>query len=221
VPTAPKLTRQRIIDAAFAVLDDAGVDGLTVRALAARLGVKAPALYWHVESKQALLDEMGTVVAREVDDAFGTLPEGTPLADALHHYARVARQAFLAHRDGARTFSGTRLTDPELIRRREKWLAAWVEQGHTVEQVTDAFEVVTAYVVGFVIEEQERAQSAGERYSLDERDALLGPEHPLSVASGHRMFSDPAARFEQQLAVVVPALAATPGGRAKPTGSDR
>jgi TetR/AcrR family tetracycline transcriptional repressor len=41
------------------VLDEAGADAVTVRAVASRLDVKAPALYWHVSGKQELLDEMG------------------------------------------------------------------------------------------------------------------------------------------------------------------
>ena len=45
-----------IVQAALDLLDETGMDGLTVRALASRLGVQAPALYWHVPSKQALLD---------------------------------------------------------------------------------------------------------------------------------------------------------------------
>lgn len=201
-----RLTRERIVEAAFEVLDELGVDGLTVRALAARLGVKAPALYWHLESKQVLLDEMGTAVARQIDEALRGLPPESSLEHALWVYAAAVRDAYLAHRDGARTFSGTRLTDPELLRRREEWLERWIAQGHTLEQVTDAFEVVTAYVVGFVIEEQERSQSGGERYSLEARDEAVGEDHPLTIASGHRTFSEPGARFEQQLRVIVPAL---------------
>lgn len=204
----PRLTRPVIVDAAFDVLDEAGIDGLTVRALAAKLGVKAPALYWHLASKQALLDEMGTEVASRIQHSLAGLSEDTSLAEALLAYALSMRAEYLRHRDGARTFSGTRLTDPDLLRHRETMLARWVGQGHSIEQVSDAFEIVTAYVVGFVIEEQERAQSSAERYDLQRRDEIVGPDHPLSVASGHRIFSDPGERFAQQLDLIIPALAA-------------
>ncbi|MFT4165712.1 MAG: TetR/AcrR family transcriptional regulator C-terminal domain-containing protein [Microlunatus sp.] len=203
----PRLTRPVIVNAAFEVLDEVGIDGLTVRALAAKLEVKAPALYWHLDSKQALLDEMGTEVAARIQRTLADLDDETPLADALHAYADAMRSEYLRHRDGARTFSGTRLTDPELLRHREGMLARWVAQGHSIEQVSDAFEVVTAYVVGFVIEEQERSQSSADRYDLQTRDEIVGADHPLSVASGHRIFSDPGARFAQQLDLIIPALA--------------
>ena len=66
MPTGrPKgLNRADIVQAALDLLDEKGIDAVTVRAVATRLGVKAPALYWHVENKQALLDEMGTEIQR-------------------------------------------------------------------------------------------------------------------------------------------------------------
>lgn len=204
----PRLNRSAIVDAAFEVLDEAGIDGLTVRALASRLGVKAPALYWHVDSKQVLLDEMGTEVASRIQHSLADLDDETTLADALLAYANATRSEYLRHRDGARTFSGTRLTDPDQLRGQDAWLARWINQGYPLEQVTDAFEIVTAYVVGFVIEEQERAQSSADRYDLQTRDEIIGADHPLSVAAGHRIFSDPGARFAQQLSLIIPALAA-------------
>lgn len=208
---AAKLTRSVIVDAAFEVLDEVGIDGLTVRALATRLGVKAPALYWHLDSKQTLLDEMGTVVASRIQHSVDDIAATASLAEALLGYAQAARAEYLRHRDGARTFSGTRLTDPGLLRERETSLARLVAQGHTLEQVTDAFEIVTAYVVGFVIEEQERAQSAADRYDLAARDAQVGEDFPLTVASGHRTFRPAEEKFDEQLELIIPALAARSG----------
>jgi AcrR family transcriptional regulator len=50
------LTRESIVDAAVAILDEDGLDGLTMRAVADRLGSGAMSLYRHVESREALLD---------------------------------------------------------------------------------------------------------------------------------------------------------------------
>jgi len=58
IAPSPKLDTERIVAAAFAMLDDEGLDGLSMRALAGRLGVQAPALYWHFTSKNALLSAM-------------------------------------------------------------------------------------------------------------------------------------------------------------------
>jgi AcrR family transcriptional regulator len=203
---AAGLTRAAIVDAAFEVLEDAGIDGLTLRAVAARLGVRAPAIYWHLDSKQALLDEMGTAIERRIVMSLIGLPEDIAVADALRAYAVSMRTEYLRHRDGARTFSGTRLTDPEVLRLQEAALTHWTSSGIALATILDAFEIITAYVVGFVIEEQERADA--ERYQLAQRDEFVGPDHPLVVESGQYLYRPAAERFAAQLDVLVPALAA-------------
>src|SRR5215469_18405025 len=50
------LNRQAVVDAALELLGEAGVDGLSMRGLADRLGVKAASLYWHVRDKQQVLE---------------------------------------------------------------------------------------------------------------------------------------------------------------------
>ena len=59
------LDRQLILHHAFDVLNKGGLEGLTLRKLAAQLDVQAPAIYWHFKNKQELLDEMGTQGLRE------------------------------------------------------------------------------------------------------------------------------------------------------------
>ncbi|GED97631.1 TetR/AcrR family transcriptional regulator C-terminal domain-containing protein [Gordonia crocea] len=198
-----KLTRESIVEAAFGLLDADGIEGLTVRALAARLGVKAPALYWHVDSKQALLDEMGTEIARRI--ATRAVPNsGEGFEAALRGYAVAAREEYLAHRDGARTFSGTRINDPAVLRGQEAGLRRWISQGVSLERIVDAYDVVTAFVVGFVIEEQERAD--GSRYSLAQRDDAVGEDYPLAVAAGHYGFRPAQQRFDEQLDLLIRCL---------------
>ena len=49
------LTREDLVRAGLEVLDEAGIDGLTMRSVAARLGVQSASLYWHVRDKDELL----------------------------------------------------------------------------------------------------------------------------------------------------------------------
>lgn len=59
------LTRDRIIEAAIALLDESGEDGLTFRALSERLATGAGAIYWHVANKSDLLTAAcDTIIAR-------------------------------------------------------------------------------------------------------------------------------------------------------------
>ena len=64
------LERETVARAALVVLDEVGLDGLTVRRIAEALGVQNPALYWHFKNKQDLLDRMAEVM---LADAFAEL----------------------------------------------------------------------------------------------------------------------------------------------------
>jgi TetR/AcrR family tetracycline transcriptional repressor len=207
---AKGITRERIVAAALDVLDDGGADAVTVRAVAQRLGVQAPALYWHVHGKQELLDEMGTEIQRRVQQAMNPMAAESWL-EALADYARVLRREYLLHRDGARTFSGTRLTDAGVLRDQEPWMRQWVTSGLSASDLTTAAELITAFVVGFAIEEQERSQSAEtdpDRYAVENRDLALGEGAPLVRQAGHlRVNADEA--FEHQLGIVLAGLNAT------------
>ncbi len=203
------ITREKVVAAALELLNEKGLEGVTVRALAERLDVRAPALYWHLRNKQELLDEMSTTVLRRILDVLPTSSSGW--REDLAAHAHALRAEYLRHRDGARIFSGARLTDPELlVRVKESWYRHWTEAGLTLLEADDAIDVVVAFVVGFVIEEQERLQSADAdptRYSLAERDAWLGEHAPLVKAAGH-LRDDGDQRFERHLGIVLDGIAA-------------
>jgi len=98
VAPAPKLDIERIVAAAFAMLDDEGLDGLSMRSLAARLGVQAPALYWHFTSKNALL----SVMARRV--YAGARPQGNDTGswrNWLTDFGTALHTVFTEQRDRA------------------------------------------------------------------------------------------------------------------------
>ena len=148
---------------------------------------------------------MGTEIQRRVIAELRAQPMGV-WPESVATYARVLRREYLAHRDGARTFSGTRLTDPEVLRAQEPWLEQLVASGVDLERAVSAVEFVTAFVVGFVIEEQERAQSGEPRYSLSDRTEMLGDDVPLVVEAGRVLFGDREQRFERNLDGIVDAL---------------
>jgi AcrR family transcriptional regulator len=60
------LNREAVIQAALAMLDEVGVEGLSMRALADRLGVKAASLYWHLRDKDQLLELVAEMVLDRV-----------------------------------------------------------------------------------------------------------------------------------------------------------
>ncbi len=208
---AAGLTKTVIVQTALDLLDEAGMDGLTVRALASRLGVQAPALYWHVRGKQALLDEMATLIWRQVGDVMAALPVGLPWRELMTTYAVTVRQGLLGHRDGAKAFSGTTLTDPGVVRRQEVTFERLTSQGFTLRNAALALVLLHDFTIGFCVEEQAviQAVAAGdERYSLDRRAELIGAQAaPLAVEAGQVIFGDPGARFDELLGLLLDTVA--------------
>ncbi|MCA0293910.1 MAG: TetR/AcrR family transcriptional regulator C-terminal domain-containing protein [Actinobacteria bacterium] len=203
---AKGISRQRIVQAALELLDEEGLEGVTARALAGRLGVRAPALYWHVASKQEILDEMATEVRRRMAFTLAAQPEPAGWREGLAAYARVIRAEYLLHRDGARTFSGARVTDPEVLRAQQLWMERWTRSGLELAHAATAVQLVTALVVGFVIEEQSIAST--DRYLLTASDPAIAAEVPLVTAAGQHLVSDADQRFEDYLDVVLTGIAA-------------
>jgi AcrR family transcriptional regulator len=87
-----RLDREQVVSAAIALADDAGLDAVSLRRVADRLGVTPMALYRHVASKDDLLDAMADRLYGELD-----LPAlGEPWWDALAGLARSTRELLLA-----------------------------------------------------------------------------------------------------------------------------
>jgi TetR/AcrR family transcriptional regulator, tetracycline repressor protein len=215
---ASGLTKAAIVQAALDLLDEAGMDGLTVRALAARLGVQAPALYWHVRNKQALLDEMATRIWRQVGDVMAGLPPGLPWDEIMTAYVTTVRGELLGHRDGAKAFSGTTLTDPAVIRRQEVTLSSLARQGFLLDDAVRGLLLLHHFTIGFCIEEQaarQLAASGGKPLSPDQRAELVGPDAaPLTAEAGEVIFGDPDARFRELTGLLLETIArlrASPG----------
>ncbi len=97
-----------IVDAAWALVERDGVDALTTRTLAAMLGVKSPALYWHVPSMTALHSMM---VERMLTESIRNPRQGEAWQDWLHDVGMAQRRNFLSHRDSGRIIAVAPPTD--------------------------------------------------------------------------------------------------------------
>jgi AcrR family transcriptional regulator len=67
------LSRDRVLRAAIAIADESGLESLTMRRVADGLGAEAMSLYYHVASKEDLLDGMADAVVTEINDAAGAI----------------------------------------------------------------------------------------------------------------------------------------------------
>ena len=147
------LDRQQVIDEALRLADDEGLDALSLRTLAGRLGVQAPTLYWHIGSKVELLDALADAI---MDDAIRAVPASRPdddWADWLLTALVELRAAMLRHRDGARIVSGARLS----LRRAdfsESAMSTLVDHGVELQESRLLVLGGERFTVGYVLEEQ-------------------------------------------------------------------
>ena len=89
-----RLNAETVIDTALGIADDSGLDAVTLRRVARRLGVTPMALYRHVDDKDALLDQMADRLYAELEpDPAGTDDWWQAIADL----ARATRRVLLAH----------------------------------------------------------------------------------------------------------------------------
>jgi TetR/AcrR family transcriptional regulator, tetracycline repressor protein len=99
------LQREDVARAALRVVDEVGLDGLTMRRLAAELNIQGASLYWHFTNKQELINCMAEVVVADVFVDLHPLEANQDWATWLAGYARLLRRMTLSHRDGARTLA--------------------------------------------------------------------------------------------------------------------
>jgi TetR/AcrR family transcriptional regulator, tetracycline repressor protein len=207
----PRLSKQAIVQAALDVLNAEGMDGVTVRAVARRLGVKAPALYWHVKDKQELVDEMGTEIWRRISDELLAMGPERSWRNLLIAFATIVRRVLLSHRDGAKVFSGTYLTDAGVLERQESMFVQMIDEGFTVADAVRAFSLVYSFTIGFCIEEQAVSMAVAvgdDRYSLAKRaERLDAQQYPHVVESGTYIFANPDVRFKDLIDVLLDAVA--------------
>ncbi|MFB7618265.1 TetR/AcrR family transcriptional regulator C-terminal domain-containing protein [Kitasatospora sp. NPDC056181] len=153
---------------------------------------------------QALLDEMATEMLRRMSAGPAALPDSWQEAPA--GTCRGLRTALLGYRDGAKVFSGTRLTDQGHAEGQHALLGVLTRAGFELADAVQAFTTGYAYTIGFVIEEQAVHPVPGERapgYDAEQRAAAIDPAYELAAAAGQDFFGDFEPRFERGLAVVV------------------
>jgi AcrR family transcriptional regulator len=147
-PRKPRLSRERIVEAAVALLDAEGVAGFSMRALAARLGAGTMSLYQYVASKEDVLDLALDEVIGEAElrerDSWRTL-----LTDQLTQSRQVMRR-----HPWAPALTATRpLLGPNALARSERFYAALAEAGLSGPELVAAVGALSFYVNGFVTAE--------------------------------------------------------------------
>lgn len=169
------VSREDVVRAAVGVLDDAGLDGLTLRAVAARLGVQAPTLYWHVRNKRELMDLVAMAITAEATRDLPRIPPGQPWWEWLAERCQAQYRALLAHRDGARVVAGNRPTE-ESWPAVEATLAALAGVGVSPPQALRMLMILGSYIIGSALERQAEETRPAPGPGLPGRPAHWDPE---------------------------------------------
>lgn len=91
------LTRERVVAEAALVADEAGLDRLTLAAVAKRCGVSLPGLYKHVDGLDSVRRDITVLAVRELTAALAAAAAGRAERDALHAIARAYREYAVRH----------------------------------------------------------------------------------------------------------------------------
>ncbi len=142
------LTRERILRTALRIMDEEGLDAITMRRIGRELGVEAMSLYNHVEDKDDVLEGVSELVLSEFE-----FPE--PVEDweeSVRAGARAWRSLLLAHPNVCTLLSERRkpIGSPEALKPIEYALDVLHRAGLTEKETVQAFRLFGGYVMGSV-----------------------------------------------------------------------
>jgi len=142
------LNRDRVLRAAVALADDAGIDALNMRNLAQELGVVPMALYKHVANKEELLDGMVEVIVGEIDPPM-------PAADwkaAIRQRILSARRALLRHRWASQVIDSRTNTPPVVLDYMNSLIGMFLAGGFAVDLTHHVMHALGSRMWGFTQE---------------------------------------------------------------------
>lgn len=202
-----------IADASVRVLTRDGYERLSMRAIAAELGVRSGALYWHVKSRQALDDLVFDRLLADFDPDFHPMD----WRKGLEIFAHALRRHLRAHRDMVRLWRGRLIVGPNLLRCMEGLLALLRGAGLNGPAAAHAYAAVLDYVLNFaavdaaVLDRSDGLESAAARAAQIRRtlEALPRDQYPnlVALAGPLTRFDDVELRFQFGLDALIGGIA--------------
>jgi AcrR family transcriptional regulator len=178
--TRQPLSSARVLQAAVALADEAGLNAFSMRGLAQELGVVPMALYKHVANKDELLDGMVDIVFSEIK-----LPSGDlDWRSAMRGRAISTREALQRH-SWAIGMMESRNPGPANLRNHNAVMGCLRTAGFSFEMAIHAYSVQDAYIYGFALQERdlglETPDSAGEAAQRRARTIGALEDYPYLV----------------------------------------
>ena len=172
-----------MIDAGLRLAKDVGVEKLTMRALAAELGVSTMAAYYHVKSRDALLLRLGDEIMRTISPP---PPESGPWDDRLWLYTQEVSEA-LAQYPGLGYFLMVNEVTPEGRRYIDRCMEIIAEGGFDAEQTRQVFVAFYTYMWGLSLFQAVRTRrlAKGSKPARSARSRRMPSIHELASGQYH------------------------------------
>jgi len=164
------LTRDRVLAAAVELADEAGIEALTMRSLAERLGVEAMSLYHYVANKEDLLDGVCELVLEEINDAVAEQPPATGPDDwqgVMRTRILTARTVVLRHKWLPSVLETRTTMSPATLYYHHDILAIFRAGGFSYDLAHHALHALGSRAIGFTQELFDPAPG-----SVDEDEAM-------------------------------------------------
>jgi AcrR family transcriptional regulator len=146
MPKRTPLNRERVLQAAVAFADEAGIESLSMRRLGQELGVEAMSLYNHVANKVDLLDGITDLVLGEIE-----LPAEGDWKEALRRHAISAHDVLVAHPWACKLALSPDRTSSVSVQRAEWMLRQLREGGFSPEVTYHAYHALDSHILGFTL----------------------------------------------------------------------
>ncbi|MFI9644064.1 TetR/AcrR family transcriptional regulator [Micromonospora sp. NPDC051925] len=158
------LSRERILRAAVALADGAGIESLSMRNLAQDLGVVPMALYKHVANKDELLDGMIDVVVGEIDP----LVPDVGWKQAIRQRILSARQVLRRHPWAPLAIESRTMATPAVLAYLDSMIGTLRAGGLSVDLTHHVMHAMGSRILGF----------SQELFDTDRRAGRSGPTEP-------------------------------------------
>lgn len=204
--TREPITIEQICTVALCLLDEHGLEGLSMRTLAARLGVTAMAIYRHVPNKAALLDRILDEVLREIEVLS---PGEASWEERAITMARSFRKMLLAHPNVAALFWSRPPMSPKALLLFEHCLTSLHQPELDNAAVVRAYYTLFTYTLGFTGTAIARLREVGTGDYTGAGTFYAGvssEEHPMTVMMTQQVGMLDEAQFEFGLQMIITGL---------------
>ncbi|MFI8263337.1 TetR/AcrR family transcriptional regulator [Streptomyces sp. NPDC085665] len=150
-PRKPLLSRDRIVEAAGALVDAEGLGAVSTRRLAAALGVSGPSLYNHFRTKDEILDAVADAVSARVDLSMFEPGAGRDWRQALHDWAHSYRDALSDHPNIVPVLARGPGRRPAGLRVADAVFGAMTEAGWPPAQATRIGALMRYFILGSAV----------------------------------------------------------------------